>query len=402
MQLTRIIKDEKLYKTESMNLMNIKTLSKKFNQYQQAVYFATSDQKHRFFGFGKKAELISKSSEEINQWQTKQNVPIFGGIPFDDQSLDSNLMNGYFIAPQYVVDANTDKAWGKLPQVDCQIHSYSTNKIISTIDEMNWIKKTTLPLQAMITNHDNQKVVLGMQKTIELKHPLDIAKLITDLIKEQPHSYHMIIKNNNELFVSATPERLIKLNQQKIDTAAVAGTTNRNSDSKVDQKLANQLQHDSKNLQEHELVVHEIIKKISKLAKLKYTKTPQILKTPQVQHLYTPINGILNHNVNLLYLVTALHPTPALGGIPLEWALTQIKNTESNPRGLFAAPIGYILPNGDGEFIIGIRSLWEKDCTIKLFAGAGILADSNLPQEEREIKLKMSVMEDLIKEQTDE
>ncbi|KRN79682.1 isochorismate synthase [Fructilactobacillus lindneri] len=382
--------------------MNIKNLAKKFNYYQNAVYFSSANHQHRYFGFGKSDEIISNDVEEINNWQIKQTVPVFGGIPFDKQHLDSNLMNGYFIAPQYVIDEKTGQSWGKIPQVDSQIQTNHLNKIISSINDVNWIARTTSPLQEMLNDQKKKKVVLGMQKTINLDYPLNLDKLIISLNKHQPNSYHLIIKNNDEVFVSATPERLIRLNKSTIETAAVAGTTNRDLNPKIDQQLANDLKHDIKNLHEHELVVQEITNKIANLAKLDYPDEPKILKTPQVQHLYTPITGVLKQQTNLLQLVAALHPTPALGGIPLDWALSQIKNTELNPRGLFAAPIGYVLPNGDGEFVIGIRSLWEKQRTVKLFAGAGILAGSNLTQEAREIKLKMSVMEDLIKEQLHE
>lgn len=382
--------------------MKQKNLIEKFNQYQHAVYFSSADHQHCYFGFGKKTEKSSNSISEIQKWQSNQNTPIFGGIPFDKQLLNSNLMNGYFLAPQYVIDTQTEKHWGELPPFDKQSQIFQPNKIISIFNEENWISRTKNPLQEMLNNQKKQKVVLGMQQIITLDHPLDLGKLIVSLNKYQPNSYHMIIKNHDEAFVSATPERLIQLNQMNINTAAVAGTIARGSSAKIDQKLADTLQHDQKNLHEHQLVVNEITNKIVSLANLDYNESPQILKTPQVQHLYTPITGTLKSHANLLQLVEALHPTPALGGIPLDWAIEQIQSTETNPRGLFAAPIGYILPNGDGEFVIGIRSLWEKQQTIKLFAGAGILAESNLNQEAHEIELKMSVMKDLIKEQTHE
>ncbi len=386
-----------------MNIMNRQTLIKKFNQYQHAVYFSSADHQHCYFGFGKQDEMISNSIDELQKWQKRQNVPVFGGIPFDKQNLaDSKLMNGYFIAPQYVIDEKTGESWGTLPATDNQESDTQTNYIISKSNEEDWITRTEISLQEMLNDQQKQKVVLGMQQTLQLAAPLNLSKLITSLIKYQPNSYHIIIKHHDEVFVSATPERLIQLHQMNIKTAAVAGTIKRATNPQIDQQLAQSLQHDAKNLHEHQLVVHEITNKIASLADLTYHKTPQILKTPQVQHLYTPITGTLKHHANLLQLVEALHPTPALGGLPLKWALKQIQRTELNPRGLFAAPVGYVLPNGDGEFVIGIRSLWEKQRTIKLFAGAGILAESNLAQEAHEIELKMSVMEAIIKEQTHE
>ncbi|WP_429971687.1 isochorismate synthase [Fructilactobacillus sp. Tb1] len=381
---------------------DIESLIQQFNQYDHAIYFATPDQQHQFFGFGKASALQSSSIEEIKNWQAQQTTPVFGGLPFDKQHLDSKIMNGYFIAPQYVIDVSTQQSWGNLPKFHNIPAKSSLNKLVSTINDSNWIERAEIPLREMQNDATKQKVVLGMQQTLNLQHPLYVANLITTLIKEQPNSYHFVLKDYDELFVSATPERLIKLQQNQIATAAVAGTINRSSNEATDQALARELQHDNKNLYEHELVVQEITTKIAHLADLSYPPTPEILKTPQVQHLYTPITGTLNQNESILNLVNALHPTPALGGIPLSWALNQIKQTEIKPRGLFAAPIGYLLPNGDGEFVIGIRSLWQTGNTIHLFAGAGILAASNLPNEAHEINLKMSVMKDIIKEQINE
>ena len=126
-----------------------------------------------------------------------------------------------------------------------------------------------------------------------------------------------------------------------------------------------------------------------------------MLKTPQIQHLYTPIQGQLNAETPLFALVERLHPTPALGGWPRDWAKKVIEDYERAPRGLFAAPLGYYLPNGMGEFIVGIRSMLIEANQARLFAGAGVLAESDLAQEAQEIQLKMTPMRELLEDQID-
>jgi len=76
-----------------------------------------------------------------------------------------------------------------------------------------------------------------------------------------------------------------------------------------------------------------------------------------------------------------------------------IRTIEQHPRGLFAGPIGVVKPDGDGEMIVGIRSMWLKQQTATLFAGAGILADSDVQAEFEETGLKMTPMMNLLKEQ---
>ena len=128
--------------------------------------------------------------------------------------------------------------------------------------------------------------------------------------------------------------------------------------------------------------------------------TPQLLKNKQVQHLYTPITGQLVDNMPLTAVVTSLHPTPALGGVPREAALAYIAAHEKWPRGLFAGPVGYFTADNSGEFVVGIRSMYVNQLTHQatLFAGAGIVADSDAQQEYDETGLKFEPMRQLLKD----
>lgn len=156
-----------------------------------------------------------------------------------------------------------------------------------------------------------------------------------------------------------------------------------------------------KNRVEHETVVAEIKERLqaANVKSLQVPAEPQILKTPQVQHLYTPITGQLASDSNLLQITAELHPTPALGGKPRDWALSEIAQIEKVPRGLFSGPIGMMTMDGDGEFIVGIRSMWYRKNLATLFAGAGILAASDAQMEYQETGLKLLPMMNLLKEQ---
>jgi menaquinone-specific isochorismate synthase len=254
----------------------------------------------------------------------------------------------------------------------------------------------------MQQNMVHEKVVLGRQREIQLTAALNERQIIKSLQKTQPTSYHFVLKHGGELFVSATPERLVKVANGQLATAAVAGTIKRGENESADEALANELWHDQKNRREHQTVVATIKSNLeaANITQLKMPETPQILKNPQVQHLYTPITGTLSADNSLLAIIKQLHPTPALGGKPSTWALETIAAIEKYPRGLFSGPIGVIMPDGDGEFIVGIRSMWYRNKLVNLFAGAGILADSDAAMEYQETDLKLLPMMNVLKEQT--
>ncbi|SUP52969.1 Isochorismate synthase entC [Weissella viridescens] len=239
-----------------------------------------------------------------------------------------------------------------------------------------------------------------MQTTLDFDASIDIAQLLESLVAQQPNSYHFVMKSGEIIFVSATPERIVKLAGNQFETAAVAGSIRRGDDEQADTVLADALWHDQKNREEHQIVVNMLVKQLADISKLTYAETPQMLKTPQIQHLYTPIQGQLNAETPLFALVERLHPTPALGGWPREWAKKVIEDYERAPRGLFAAPLGYYSPNGMGELLLVFVRCWLR--LIKRdYCRSGVLAESDLAQEAQEIQLKMTPMRELLEDQID-
>src|SRR5690606_13710895 len=120
-------------------------------------------------------------------------------------------------------------------------------------------------------------------------------------------------------------------------------------------------------------------------------KKPILLKTPHVQHLYTPITAKTG-NASLLEIIEAMHPTPALGGYPKEAGIAKIRDIEPMDRGWYAAPIGWIDYNGNGEFAAAIRSALLQEKQASLFAGVGLVADSDPMAEYEETLMKFKPM----------
>jgi menaquinone-specific isochorismate synthase len=116
------------------------------------------------------------------------------------------------------------------------------------------------------------------------------------------------------------------------------------------------------------------------------------LRLSNIQHLYTPVRGQLRADYGLLDIVERLHPTPALGGYPRREALEAVKRIETVERGWYASPVGWIDYHGDGMFAVAIRSAVRAGQTARLYAGAGIVADSDPDKEWAETGLKFRPM----------
>jgi len=116
---------------------------------------------------------------------------------------------------------------------------------------------------------------------------------------------------------------------------------------------------------------------------------PTVLRLRHVQHLATPIAGTLREEAGLLALAARLHPTPAVGGEPRGPALDLLAEHEGFERGWYAGPVGWIGADGDGELMVALRSGIVEGQSATLFAGCGIVADSDPAREWEESRLKL-------------
>jgi menaquinone-specific isochorismate synthase len=110
-------------------------------------------------------------------------------------------------------------------------------------------------------------------------------------------------------------------------------------------------------------------------------------------HLASPVHGHLNRERSVLDVVAALHPTPAVGGTPTDIAIDLINELEVMDRGRYAGPVGWIDARGDGEWGIALRCAELDGSRARLFAGCGIVADSDPPAELAEAQTKFRVMQ---------
>ena len=236
-----------------------------------------------------------------------------------------------------------------------------------------------------------QKVVLAQALEVDLGDDLAVSDLLDRLSAKYPDCTRFLVEPDSEpaaAFVGATPERLVSLRGRTVETGALAGTTGRGETPAEDEWLAEELLSDDKNVHEHELVAETISEQLAPFAASVSVGERTVKRLATVQHLHTPITAELADDTHVLDVVEALHPTPAVGGLPPDRALETIRETEPFDRGWYAAPVGWIDAAGNGTFAVGLRSAVATRRQATLFAGVGVVGDSDPDAEWDEVELK--------------
>ncbi|MEN9230562.1 MAG: isochorismate synthase [Thermostichus sp. DG02_5_bins_236] len=192
------------------------------------------------------------------------------------------------------------------------------------------------------------------------------------------------------VFLGASPERLLSVWQGQIQIDALAGSVARGETVSQDQALAQQLLQSSKDRQEHQLVVQSVAEALRQVGvKPHIPSQPRLLRLANIQHLQTLIQAEMLPDLHLFDLLARLHPTAAVGGYPKQAAVNWIEAAEPFDRSGYAAPLGWVDFQGNGEFVVAIRSALICGDRARLYAGAGIVANSRPEQEVAEIRLKL-------------
>ncbi|PSN19947.1 isochorismate synthase [filamentous cyanobacterium CCP5] len=238
-----------------------------------------------------------------------------------------------------------------------------------------------------------RKIVLAHAADVLAPRPYSVFNTLRTLRQRYPDCHIFAIPAGQGTFLGASPERLLSLRHRRLVTDALAGSAPRGNTLAADSALADTLLHSPKERNEHQFVVDFLLKKLTGMdLKPSYRPTPSLLQLSNIQHLHTPIRTLVPAQIHPLQLVEALHPTPAVAGVPTAAACQQIRAHESFDRGLYAAPFGWIDAQGNSEFIVGIRSALVQGDRARLYGGAGIVAGSDAAQELAEVQLKLRVL----------
>jgi isochorismate synthase len=260
--------------------------------------------------------------------------------------------------------------------------------------ERHW-KDAVAETAADIRRGKFDKVVLARSERLAVTEGrFDLGQTLARLEQIYPGSHVFAFWEAGTCFLGASPERLVSLEGDDIVIDCLAGTTARGATPQEDAELAQQLLASRKDLHEHAVVRRWILEQLQRagVTAIEWTDQPAIRKLANVQHLHTPIRAQRTQGMSVLDLVQVLHPTPAVAGVPREQALAVIESREGMDRGWYAGPIGWMTDRGDGQFAVALRSALVCGTEAHLFAGAGIMGDSDSDSEWKETEMKLSAI----------
>ena len=243
-----------------------------------------------------------------------------------------------------------------------------------------------------IANGDADKLVLAREVRVEAPSAHRPAELFGLLREAFPSCFDFCVGTSEAAFMGASPELLIRRSGQTAATVALAGSTRRSADPAVDAHLASRLFSSGKNRAEHAFVVNRIKRELGRVSVwVDAESEPGIARIANIQHLATPIKAQLADSRSAVELAGLLHPTPAVGAEPRS-AVELIPGLEHLDRGWYAGAVGWMDGAEDGEFCVGLRSALLRDRTAHLYAGNGIVADSDPAAELAETEVKLEAL----------
>ena len=256
-------------------------------------------------------------------------------------------------------------------------------------DYAGWRNNVNTSLQK-IDDGAIDKVVLARRTDVTFKEAVEAVEYVHALKRANDRCYFFLFQPGQTIaFLGATPERLLKIEGNRLVSEAVSGTVARGANSDEDEHRGAWLLENQKELSEQRFVRNDLIAKFRIIAKeIQIPELPKVVKLANVQHLISKISGVLRNGISIGQMVSSLHPTAAVGGCPASAAIGLIECLEPFSRGWYAGPVG-IISHELTEMAVGIRSSLLIDRVVSLFTGAGIVKGSTPESEWKEIEDKM-------------
>lgn len=345
---------------------------------------------------------------------------LFGGFSFRDDFVPdqawADFTPAHFVLPHYQLVCMHDETWLTINvhiPFDDDPHALRDdlhNALIARIQALQaepppskpsavtsidypltydqWHQMITSVTQRM-KRSEFEKVVLSRVAEAHLSGNIHLQSVLDYLNAHYAGCYRFLFEPRpHHAFYGATPELITGVQGNQLKTMALAGSIQRGDTPQADADYAQQLLNSSKDRHEHDIVVKRLRERLLPMTTDLHIAETTIYRLSNIQHLYTPITGTLRQAEGVLNVLQGLHPTPALGGEPRDVALQVISESEPVPRGWYAAPVGWIDSNLDGQFVVAIRSAVAQKHRVWMYSGAGIVADSDPLKEWQETALK--------------
>ena len=329
-------------------------------------------------------------------------IVCFGSFAFADAPGESVL-----VVPQVVIGRRGDRTWlttisrgglDMLDQRDALVVATAPDAPADVrfadgaLNSEQWMS-VVADAVARISAGDLEKVVLARDLVATADAPVDVRWPLRRLAEDYPMCWTFHVDG----MFGATPEMLVRRERGLVTSRVLAGTIRRTGDDGRDLALAATLARSSKDLEEHEYAVRSVADALHPhCSSMNVPEAPFVLHLPNVMHLATDVAGVVHDagTVSSLQLAEALHPSAAVGGTPTGVATDLITEIEGMDRGRYAGPVGWMDATGDGEWGIALRSAHVSGSTVRLFAGCGIVADSDPEAELAESQAKFVPVRD--------
>jgi isochorismate synthase len=239
-----------------------------------------------------------------------------------------------------------------------------------------------------------QKVVLAREVLARGDGVVSAGAVVRGLRAAYPSCFtYLITGADGTAFAGASPELLIRRTGTHAYSQPMAGSVARGASDVDDERLARLLRDSKKDAIEHSVVSKFVVEALRPFARAVRADAPEVVRFTNIQHLATSVTAdLIEPAADALELAAALHPTPAVGGWPRAAADTLIEELEEMERGWYAGAVGWIDGRGDGEFAVALRCglLWEDGA--RLYAGVGVMPDSDAARELEETELKFKAL----------
>jgi menaquinone-specific isochorismate synthase len=340
-------------------------------------------------------------------------VPGSGPVAFGSFTFDPACDGSVLIVPRVLLARRHGRSWlttvfgpadtpgnaGQLPAATPVSAPAEVRWSDGSLSAPQWEQAVAAAVTA-IRAGELSKVVLARDLRATASAPIDARVLLARLAARYPDCYAFSCSG----LVGATPELYIRREGDQVTSLVLAGTAPRGAGPAEDDALGAGLLSSAKNVEEHGYAVADVRAALAPLcADLSVAPRPALLRLANVQHLATRVTGVLGpgsgppgDQPSALALAAALHPTPAVCGTPSGAALQMIRELERMDRGRYAGPVGWVDAAGNGEWGIALRCAALDGPRARLFAGCGIVADSDPAAELAEAQAKFRPVQQAI------
>jgi len=356
----------------------------------------SNDQKYRYLGGAvgvvnyDSIRLVENISEESSITE-----PIMEFGIYDDGLLYDNVEKKLFY---FYHDVNR---YDQLIVSDDSFDEFHSSEVTPNMDKEKFSSIVNKAKQ-YIYDGDIFQVVLSRKFAFDTSG--DNLTLYKTLRKLNPSPYMYHLKQDSKTIIGASPEMLVRITDDKVETFPIAGTRKITDNEEKNKALSDELIHDEKELAEHTMLVdlgRNDIGRVCKYGTVHPESLMQIKRFSHVQHIVSHVVGNLDSKNDMFDAFQAVFPAGTVSGAPKVRAMQIIDELENEERGPYAGAVGYFSYNGCCDFAIAIRSIFIENNKGFVQSGAGIVSDSVAENEFKETEHKAGAMLQALKEASD-